>query len=460
MGSPLADAVRDDVRDDLRTSGRGDAVTVAGGHAVHRVVGGNVLIEGVLRSADVVLDEGRIATITETARGDPGRGEPSESEHPGAEILDARGAIVAPGFVDLQCNGAGGTDLTADVATDAAAVDRVARALPRFGVTSFLPTVVTSPRHVRAAAVAALHQRIPTGDAPDTPGGDRHVHEGATPPRNAMRNGIQYAMQNGAVGAAPIGLHFEGPMISIDHLGAHTRRFVTAPEPDEVDAWIDSGVVSLVTLAPEVDGALEIVGRLADAGITVSAGHTAMSPEIFARARDAGLSFVTHLFNAMAPFGHRRPGPIGAALADDHVRAGLICDGLHVDPVAVRMAWRALGPHRMVLVSDAAAPLGTPFGTFRLGTFDVVYDDTGVRTADGVLAGSALALDQAVRNLVEFTGCSLVEALATVTTTPADLLGLTDRGRVAVGHHADLTILEPDGRLRATIVGGRLAWRS
>lgn len=431
-------------------------MTASVGHSVQRVVGGNVLIDGALRPADVVLDGGRITTITEAAHGEPDRREPSGSEPGGVEphgteTLDATGAIVAPGFVDVQCNGAGGTDLTADVATDAAAVDRVARVLPRFGVTSFLPTVVTSPKRVRDAAVAAMRHQVragddPTGDDPGSPPGGRRDHDGAT------------HTQIGAVGAVPIGLHFEGPMISIDHLGAHTRRFVTAPEPDEVDAWIDSGVVSIVTLAPEFGGALEIVRRLADAGITVSAGHTAMSPEIFARARDAGLSFVTHLFNAMASFGHRRPGPVGAVLADDHVRAGLICDGLHVDPVAVRMAWRSLGPHRMVLVSDAAAPLGTPFGTFRLGTFDVVYDDTGVRTADGVLAGSALALDQAVRNLVEFTGCTLVEALATVTTTPADLLGLTDRGRVAVGHHADLTILEPDGRLRATIVGGRLAW--
>ena len=381
------------------------------------VVGGRVLVDGTLRPADLVIDDGRIAGIAEQG-----------ASRDGSDVLDATGAIVAPGFVDLQCNGAGGTDLTAAIADDPAAIDRVARVLPRFGVTSFLPTVVTSPGPVRSAAVAAMRTRRSTTD--------------------------------GGVAATPLGLHFEGPLISLDHLGAHTARFVTVPDDEEIDAWIHSEVVSLVTLAPEVDDALQIVRQLSDTRTVVSAGHTAMSPEVFGHARDAGLGYVTHLFNAMAPFGHRRPGPVGAVLADDGVTVGLICDGLHVDPTAIRMAWRTLGPHRTSLVSDAAAPLGGPHGTFRLGSLDVVYDDSGVRTVDGVLAGSALALDQAVRNLVAFTGCSLVDALATVTTTPADLLGITDRGRVAVGNHADLTIVDAGGALVATVIGGHVAWRS
>ena len=383
------------------------------------MVGGHVVMDGDLRRVDLVLDGDRIGAITDSPDVDS-----TNLQMSSGDVIDITGAIVAPGFIDLQCNGAGGTDLTAELADDATAIDRVARILPRFGVTSFLPTVVTSPRRVRSAAIEAMRERAA-----------------------------------GVIGARPLGLHFEGPLISRDRLGAHTGRFVARPPADEIAAWIDSGVVSLVTLAPEVDGAPDVIRQLTAAGITVSAGHTAMSPEALAEARAAGLSYVTHLFNAMAPFDHRRPGPIGAVLADGQLTAGLICDGLHVDPVAVRMAWRTLGPHRTSLVSDAAAPLGAPFGTFHLGTFDVVYDETGVRTVDGVLAGSALELDQAVRNLVEFTGCSLVEALATVTTTPADLLGIDDRGRVAVGNHADLTILDRNGRLLATIIAGRLAWR-
>ena len=194
------------------------------------------------------------------------------------------------------------------------------------------------------------------------------------------------------------------------------------------------------------------------AGVVVSAGHTAMTPAHFTVARAAGLSYVTHLFNAMAAFGHRSPGPIGAALADRSVTVGVICDGIHVDPTAVAMAWQALGPTRMSLVSDASPALGAPYGQFRIGGFEIVHDESGVRTLDGVLAGSALPLDQAVRNLIAFSRCSLADALATVTSTPADLLGLVDRGRLCVGMRADLTVVDHAGDLRYTVVGGRTAW--
>jgi N-acetylglucosamine-6-phosphate deacetylase len=226
----------------------------------------------------------------------------------------------------------------------------------------------------------------------------------------------------------------------------------------EVAVWASSGVVSLVTLAPELDGAVDVVERLVAAGVVVSAGHTAMSPADFAAARSAGLSYVTHLYNAMAPFGHRAPGPIGAVLADPSITAGVICDGIHVDPTAVEMAWRSLGPHRMSLVSDASPALGAPYGRYDIGGFEIIHDETGVRTLDGVLAGSALELDRAVRNLMEYTGCTLADALATVTSTPADLLGLPDRGRIRTGARADLTIVDPAGNLHRTVVAGRTAW--
>ena len=168
---------------------------------------------------------------------------------------------------------------------------------------------------------------------------------------------------------------------------------------------------------------------------------------------------MTHLYNAMAPFNHRSPGPIGAVLADESVTVGVICDGIHVDPIAVAMAWRSLGPQRMSLVSDASPALGAPYGRFNIGGFEIVHDETGVRTVDGVLAGSALELDRAVRNLMAFTGCSLADALATVTTTPADLLGLTDRGRIRAGARADLTIVDPAGNLQRTVIAGETAWK-
>ena len=373
-----------------------------------------MLVNGELVRADVVVDGGLIAEVVI---------DPSPDELGDGDV-DCAGLVIAPGFIDLQCNGAIGVDITGEP-------DRildVAAALPRFGVTAFLPTVVTAPASTRAAAIATM-QRL-----------------GKT-------------TMGGPV-AAPLGLHFEGPMISRNHLGAHVPRFAADPGAllDEIETWASSGVVSLVTLAPELERALDVVETLATAGVVVSAGHTGASPSDFAAARSAGVSYVTHLYNAMAPFGHRSTGPIGAALADESVTVGVICDGIHVDPVAVAMAWRALRPQRMSLVSDASPALGAPYGRFKIGGFEIVHDETGVRTLDGVLAGSALELDRAVRNLMSFTGCSLADALATVTTTPADLLGLTDRGRIRAGARADLTIVDPAGNLQRTVIAGETAW--
>jgi N-acetylglucosamine-6-phosphate deacetylase len=385
--------------------------------------GGHVLIEGALLRADLAVEGDRIADIiTDRSADDTTVGDDD------SDTVDCRGLVIAPGFIDLQCNGARGVDIT----NEPHRILDVAAALPRFGVTSFLPTVVTAPATARSAAIDAMSALA--------------AHSGHR--------------VDGRPTAAPLGLHFEGPMISRHHLGAHVGRYAAEPASllDEVDTWASSGVVRLVTLAPELHRATEAIERLVAAGVVVSAGHTAMTPAEFAAARAAGVSYVTHLYNAMAPFGHRSPGPIGAALADASVTVGMICDGVHVDPTAVAMAWRALGATRLSLVSDASPALGAPFGRFRIGGHDIVHDDTGVRTVGGVLAGSALALDQAVRNLMSFSSCSLPDALGTVTATPADLLGLVDRGRIRPGARADLTILDDAGHLQRTVIAGETAW--
>ena len=391
-----------------------------------RFHGSHVLVDGELVRADLVVDG---ATITDVIT-DPADVGPFDVGQPGTSDVDCSDLVIAPGFIDLQCNGANGVDIT----TDPDRLLDVAVELPRFGVTSFLPTVVTAPASTRVAAITAM---------------------------SALAEQADHTL-NGRRAATPLGLHLEGPMISRDHLGAHVGRYAAEPSSllAEIESWASSGVVTLVTLAPELARAIDVVERLVAAGIVVSAGHTAMTPGDFASARAAGLSYVTHLFNAMAPFGHRSPGPIGAVLADPSVTVGVICDGIHVDPIAVAMAWRALGSARLSLVSDASPALGAPFGRFRIGGTEIVHGDTGVRTVDGVLAGSALPLDQAVRNLIAFTGCSLAAAVATVTSTPADLLGLVDRGRIHRGARADLTILDQAGNLLHTIIAGETAWNS
>jgi N-acetylglucosamine-6-phosphate deacetylase len=374
--------------------------------------GSAVTPAGVVGDAEVVVEGGRIAAV--------GTGRTALA---GATTLDAAGCWITPGFIDLQINGGHGIDLTSEPYR----ADELGRYLPRYGVTAFLATVITCPDEQRRAALAWW----------------------------AARHGV-----TAEPAARPIGLHFEGPMLAGSRRGAHPGQLLRDPELSLVDGWSPASGVVLATLAPELPAALDVVAELVSRGVVVSIGHTDCSAEQFDAAVAAGAGYVTHLYNGMRPFAHRDPGPVGAALAGDGAVVGLICDGIHVDPVAVRMAWRALGPGRLNLVTDAVAALGSSTTGARLGSVEVTVDRAGVRTADGVLAGSNLSLDRAVRNLVAFTGCSVPDAVATVTATPARLLGLTDRGRLEVGARADATVLNADLEVMATVVDGEVAWRS
>ena len=369
------------------------------------VVGGRVVRGDGLEPADVIVRDGRITGV--------GAG---SAVPEGARVIDATGLMVAPGFLDLQVNGA----LGADLSTDPECLWEVAAALPRYGVTGFLPTIITSRPATAARAMATLADR-----------------------------------PAGFVGAEPLGLHLEGPMLDPARKGAHPAEWLRPPSPAVIEGWSRARGVALVTLAPELPGALDVTRLLVRDGIVVSAGHTSATAAELAAAVGAGVTYVTHLFNAMTPFGHRQPGPVGFTLADHRVVAGLIADGIHVHPVAVAAAWRALGPARLNLVTDAVAALGMPPGPFRLGEQEVTLGPDGVRLPDGTLAGSALALDEAVRNLVAFTGCAAHEAVATVTSTPSRVLGLAGKGAVAPGFDADLTLLRPDLTVEGTVVAGR-----
>jgi N-acetylglucosamine-6-phosphate deacetylase len=326
----------------------------------------------------------------------------------GVEVLDASGCVVAPGFVELQCNGGWGIDLTAEPER----LWELAALLPRTGVTSWCPTIVTSPPPTTERALAALAD-----------GGD------------------------GRDGATPLGVHLEGPFLAPGRTGAHDRRHVAPIDPDRAAGWSAEGGVAIVTLAPELPGALDVVRGLVDRGVVVSMGHSDATALEAAAGTAAGARWVTHLFNAMAPLHHREPGLAGVALSDDRLRAGVIADGLHLHPTTVAAAWRALR-ERLVLVTDAVAALGTqPAGT-------------GVRLADGTLAGSDLSMDQAIRNLVAYAGCSLREAVDAASAAPAAVLGRDDVGTLRPGARGDVVVLTPAGEVVATVIGGRVAWRA
>ncbi len=333
--------------------------------------------------------------------------------------LGAGDAILAPGFIDLQCNGAFGADFTADPAS----IWVVAARLPRYGVTTFLPTIVSSPAQVVVGAQRVVTRR---------------------PGRFAC--------------ADPLGLHVEGPFLNPLKRGAHNPAHLRPPSLAAIAGWSPESGVRLVTLAPELPGALDVIRELAGRGVVVSAGHSLATYDQALAGFDAGIRYGTHLFNAMPPLAHRDPGLVGALLADRRAVAGLIADGVHTHPALIRIASEALGS-RLSLVTDALAALGMPPGKHRLGDFAVSVDGHSARLADGRLAGSILSLDQAVRNAVAIGGRGIADAIAAVTSTPADLLGIgADRGRIAAGRRADLVLLSADLHVRTTWVAGEIVY--
>ena len=339
----------------------------------------------------------------------------TESTSTGPEVIDADGLIVSPGFIDIQINGGFGRDFTQDPTT----IWEVGERLPELGVTAFMPTIVTSPAEVTDLALDVVANRKPR----------------------------DYQ------GAEVLGLHFEGPWISAEMHGAHNPEHIVEPDNKVADRWADSGHVKIVTLAPEIDGARNIIETLRTAGVVVSIGHTAAD---FATATDAlssGATLVTHLFNQMTPLGHREPGVVGAALlAARHCI--LIVDGLHIADGALEVAWQVLGGQRVILVTDAMAALGLGPGTYPLGDGPITVGEDGPRTDDGRLAGSVVTLPQAIANLTSSTSASLADGLRCATANPADALGLVDHGDFRHGSQADVTILDEDLNVVATILAG------
>jgi N-acetylglucosamine-6-phosphate deacetylase len=247
-------------------------------------------------------------------------------------------------------------------------------------------------------------------------------------------------------------------MIARSRRGAHPERWLVEPSLDLVADWSREAGVLMATIAPELPGALDVIAALVGRGVVVSVGHTAATLAEVEAAVAAGASCLTHVGNAMPPFSAREPGPLGAALGGRLV-AGVIADGHHLHPATLTALWRALGPDRMLTVSDTTAALGLADGTTRLGDQLVVVADQTVRLADGTLAGSAASLVRCLAVLVATTGCSLADAVATATTTPAALVGDPARGHLRPGARGDVTLVDlAAGRLDVvtTVVGGRV----
>lgn len=369
-------------------------VTVAG-----RLLLGREFVEGSL-----TIERGRIARIQ--------RGEVTGEANFKAEF-------VAPGYIDLQVNGGYGVEVTDGLP----ALGTLAAWLPSTGVTSFLPTVVSSPDECYRDLAPVI--------------------EAAT-----------------AKGARPLGFHLEGPLLSLERVGAHPRCVIAEPAGPAFRDLAFSGTVRMVTLAPERPDAMELIPRLRARGITVSLGHSDATYEQFVAGADAGATMATHLFNAMSPFGHRAPGTIGGALLDSRITAGLIPDGVHSHPASLRLAVAAKGVDRIALVTDMMSAAGMPPGDYVLAGREVRSDGISARLPDGTLAGAVLTMDTAVRNMVRWAGISLADAVRMASEVPARVLGLPDTGAIVEGSVADLVLLDRDGHVQLTLAGGEVCYAS
>jgi N-acetylglucosamine-6-phosphate deacetylase len=337
-----------------------------------------------------------------------------------AQVVQAEGLVLAPGFIDLQINGGFGKDFT----DTPGCLYEVAAQLPQFGVTAFLPTVITSPYAQTQEALEVWHEGPPPGFQ----------------------------------GAIPLGYHLEGPMLNPQKKGAHNPAYMRPPGMDLARGWNPQAGVRLVTLAPELPGASAVIAGLRQAGVVVSAGHTLATFGQAEQAFKEGITMGTHIFNAMPALDHRAPAITGALLQHSEVSVGIIVDGVHVHPAMVDLTWKAKAAGGLVLVTDAMAALGMPAGSYRLGNYDVIVDERVAHLPDGTLAGSILTMQTAVRNLMDFTGCSLAQAVACASSNPARVLSLSHKGRLAQGMDADLVLLTPAGEVLATLVMGQVVY--
>ncbi len=320
--------------------------------------------------------------------------------------------IAAPGFVDIQVNGFGGVDFL-DADTDG--YRRAGEALLASGVTAYLPTFITAPEEQLQGAL----REVPAG----TNDGPRIL-----------------------------GVHLEGPFLSPKRLGAHPPAARRDPDPLLLERLLDSGRIRMMTVAPELPGADTLIGVLLRRGITVSLGHTDATAEEANTAFDAGVRTVTHLFNAMRPFGHRDPGIAGAALARPEIVVQVILDGIHLAAETAKVVWNAAAG-RVALVTDAVAGAGLGDGSYRLGGLEVKIRDGVARGPDGVLAGSSLTMIEAVRNL-HALGVPLAGALDAASSVPAQVIGEPAGGLVA-GSTADVTVVDDNLAVERVLVGGR-----
>jgi len=363
----------------------------------------------------VVIEDGRIGHIG--TRGD--------CEVPaGAQVVDFPGATLAPALLDVHIHGGAGHDV---MEATSEALNTIGRFLGAHGTGGYLATTVTAPLDVTLKALSGLAKLL------------------------------SQAPQTGQ--ARPLGIHLEGPFLSHAKRGAHPAEYLLPPDISTFNRLCEAaeGHVRLMTLAPELPGAAELAAHATAGGVRVSVGHSNATAAETRATIAAGAVSATHTFNAMRPLDHREPGILGTVLTTDALYAEMICDGIHAAPEMVRLWWKAKGPARAILITDALSAAGMPDGEYQLGGMTVHVADRRATLPGNVLAGSVLTLDRALANFMEFTGAELEKALGLATANPAAMTGLEARaGAVALGAAANLIALDEKGRLAGSVIGGQV----
>jgi N-acetylglucosamine-6-phosphate deacetylase len=363
----------------------------------------------------VIIEDGNISSIATRE---------SAAQPTDARVLDFPGATLASAFFDVHIHGAAGHDV---MEATPPALDAMSRFLAARGTGTYLATTVTAPLDATLRSLAALAQII---SKPATPGRAR-----------------------------PLGIHLEGPFLSHEKRGVQPAEHLLAPDIGTFDRLFDAaeGHARLMTLAPELPGAAALAEHATKRGVRVSVGHSNATAAETRAAIEAGAVSATHTFNAMRALDHREPGILGTVLTTDQLYSELICDGVHTTPEIVRLWWKAKGPERAILVTDAMSAAGMPDGEYQLGGF-AVHVANGRATAGGVLAGSVLTLDRALENFVEFTGASVNQGLRLLAANPAAMTGFSEQtGSLTIGQRADLVAVDASGKLLGSLIGGQPA---
>jgi len=342
----------------------------------------------------------------------------------GAEVIDARDKFVVPGFIDMHVHGGGGSDI---MDGKYEAVKQVAVTHSRFGTTAFLPTTMTMSKNNIVGSLKSIYEAFIKG-----------------------------------TGAAEIlGVHLEGPYINPEKKGAQKEKDIKRASTREFLEFnkASGNLICLITIAPEMPGAIDFIRWLHKQGVIVSAGHSNATYEQVQEGIQAGLSHVTHTFNAMSGLDHREPGVVGADLTSTELKVEIIADGIHIHPVAMKILVKAKEIGKIVLITDAMRATSKPEGTYKLGGQEVTVAKGQARLKNGTLAGSVLTMDKAVRNLITKVGVSLTEAIQMATFNPAKCLGAEDKkGSLEPGKDADIVVLDKKLEVELTMVRGKIVY--